>query len=204
MARIEESTMVIKVMIISKNPVKIEATRDSFSQFYNNIKFFELETANTNLAPQPIGEEETFKTSRRRVEYGRRIKPNFTFYVGIEGGVIINTRSNHARIVVYSSVGNNNVIETVRGCEIPLPSQWYEELVKQHHNELGDLMTNISGIPDIKQKQGAVGFLTRNVTKRYDILKQSVTMALIPFLNPSLFDVQENHIPQEMGSKKRN
>jgi len=138
------------------------------------------------------------------VEYGRRLKPNFNYYVGIEAGVIVNPTSNYARIVVYSSVGNNNIIESVRGCEIPIPFQWYKELVEQHHYELGDLMSNITGIQNIKQKQGAVGFLTRNVTKRYDILKQSVTMALIPFLNPSLFDVQSNHIPQEKGSKKGN
>lgn len=196
--------MVIKVVITSKNPVKIKATRDSFSLFYDNIIFLELGTENGGLTPQPIGEEETYNSSRRRVEYGRRLKPNFNFYVGIEAGVIVNTTSNNARIVVYSSVGDNNDIETVRGCEIPIPSQWYKELVERHHNELGDLMSNITGIQNIKQKQGAVGFLTRNITKRYDILKQSVTMALIPFLNPSLFDVQTNHIPQEKGSKKGN
>ncbi len=204
MVRIEEPTMVIKVIITSMNPVKIKATRDSFSQFYDNVLFFELDTENEGLTPQPIGEEETYYSSRRRVEYGRSIKPNFHFYVGIEGGIIINSISNHARIVVYSSVGNNNVIETVRGCEIPIPWQWYKELVEQNHSELGDLLTNISGIPNIKQKEGAVGFLTRNVTKRYDILKQSVTMALIPFLNPSLFDDQVGRIPQEMGLRKGN
>lgn len=204
MVGIEESTLVIKVIITSKNPVKIEATRDSFSQFYDNILFLEIDTENGGLASQPIGEEETFNSSQRRVEYGRRLKPNSNFYVGIEAGVLINSTSNNARIVVYSSVGDNKVIETVRGCEIPIPAQWYDELVQHHHNELGDLMSNISGIQNIKQKQGAVGFLTRNVTKRYDILKQSITMALIPFLNPSLFDVQVKPIPQGMGSKKGN
>ena len=50
-------------------------------------------------------------------------------------------------------------------------------------------MTNISGISNIKQKEGAVGFLTRNVVTRFDILKQSVIMALIPFLNPTHFEI---------------
>lgn len=185
--------MVVRVLIASINPVKIRATREAFSSFYNNLDFSHIEINGTgpNLyysKPQPLGEEETFKASRWRVKYAQRHHPGFDFYVGIEGGVVL-TPQNQPRIIAYSSIGNHEIIETIRGCEIPLPHRWYKRLTDSPQLELGDLAAGVSGIANIKQKEGAVGFMTQNIVKRFDILKQSVIVALIPFLNPSLFEM---------------
>ncbi|MHA2305242.1 MAG: DUF84 family protein [Candidatus Hodarchaeales archaeon] len=180
--------MVTRVLITSINPVKVQASKDAFFPFFKDTYFSQINVDTGDLKSQPIGEKETYTYSRKRVEYGRETEANFDFYVGIEGGIVVNPQ-NHKRIVVYSSVGNSRFIETVRGCEIPLPSQWFNDLVEQNHKELGDLMDELSGVQNIKQKEGAIGFLSQNVVKRYDILKQSVIMALIPFLNPSIFNL---------------
>jgi inosine/xanthosine triphosphatase len=183
--------MRIEVLVISMNPVKIQATQEAFSSFYDNpvisnVDITDIDPKGVHLKAQPIGEEQTYEASRWRVKKARNHQSSYDFYVGIEGGVVL-TSHNKPRIIVYSSVGNGSFIETVRGCEIPLPQQFYEQLLNSHHTELGDLMTNISGISNIKQKEGAVGFLTRNIVTRFDILKQSIMMALIPFLNPDYF-----------------
>ena len=185
--------MTIEVLVVSRNPVKIRAAQEAFSSFYenvnlSNIEIFEIDPTGVHLKTQPFGEEETYETSRWRVKSARNHKRGFDFYVGIEGGVVL-TPQNNPRIIVYSSVGKNSFIETVRGCELPLPQKFYNQLLNSTHPELGDLMTEISGIPNIKQKGGAVGILTQNVVTRFDILKQSVIMALIPFLNPHYFDI---------------
>lgn len=175
------------------NPVKIRAAQEAFSSFYDNtvitnIDFTELDPEGLHLKTQPIGEAQTYESSRWRVKRAFNHNSRFNFYVGIEGGVVL-TPHNKPRIIVYSSVSNGSHIETVRGCEIPLPQQFYEQLLNSRHAELGDLMTNISGVSNIKQKEGAVGFLTRNIVTRFDILKQSVMMALIPFLNLNYFEL---------------
>lgn len=185
--------MVIEILVVSMNPVKIRATREAFSRFYKNSVVSSLETTEidptgVHLKAQPFGEEQTYEVSRWRVKNAWNYKPGFDFYVGIEGGVALTPR-NEPRIIVYSSVSNNSFIETVRGCEIPLPQNLYNQLLNSPHSELGDIMTKISGISNIKQKEGAVGFLTRNIVTRFDILKQSVMMALIPFLNPTQFEI---------------
>jgi inosine/xanthosine triphosphatase len=185
--------MGIEVLVVSMNPVKIRAAREAFSSFYkkyvvSSIEITEIDPTSVHLKTQPFGEEQTYEASRWRVKYARNHKPGFDFYVGIEGGVVLTPR-NKPRIIVYSSVSNNSFIETVRGCEIPLPQIFYKQLLNSPHSELGDLMTDISGISNIKQKEGAVGFLTRNIVTRFDILKQSVLMALIPFLNPIHFEL---------------
>ncbi len=185
--------MVIKVLVISENPVKIQAARDAFSIFFtgsifDTFRFRKNSSEGIYLKSQPIGEAETRLLSRQRVIYARDLNPKFNFYVGIEGGVA-QTPDNQPRIVSYSSIGNHSIIETVKACEIPIPLRWYKKLTGVPPIDLGDLVSKISGISNIKQKEGAVGFLTRNIVTRFDILKQSVLMALIPFLNPIHFEL---------------
>ena len=191
--------MVIKVLISSTNPVKVRAAREAFSCFHeeisvSNLSMKEVDPEWNHFKSQPLGEDETYKNSRLRVDYIRNFNPNFDFYVGIEGGIVLK-QQNQARIVVYCSVGTNSTIETVRGCEIPLPNRLFKKLASAREKkslqlELGDLVSEISGIPNIKQKNGAVGFLTQNIVTRFDILYQSMMMALIPFLNPTLFELK--------------
>ncbi|UCG01051.1 MAG: DUF84 family protein [Candidatus Heimdallarchaeota archaeon] len=185
--------MEIKVLVVSVNPVKIRAVQEAFSSFYvksviSNIETSEIDLTGDHPKAQPLGEGQTYEASRWRVKSARNHKPGFDFYVGIEGGIVL-TSYNNPRIIVYSSVSNHSFIETVRGCEIPLPQKLYKKLINSQDLELGDIMTDISGISNIKQKEGAVGFFTRNVVTRFDILKQSVMMALIPFLNPTHFEI---------------
>ncbi|MHA1541558.1 MAG: DUF84 family protein [Candidatus Hodarchaeales archaeon] len=178
----------ITILIASKNPVKIKASQEAFQPFFNNVK---IDSCEVKLllrdVDQPIGEEQTREFSRLRVSEARKEKIGYDFYIGIEGG-IVKTSAGDVRIVVYSSVGDSNYTETIRGCEIPLPEEWFNALSNKKYGELGDLVEYVSGVQDIKRKQGAVGFFTKENITRYDVLKQSIIMALIPYLNPQLFE----------------
>lgn len=182
--------MTIQILITSRNPVKIQAAQTAFSCFFDDVSVSSLNIEDTiDLNSQPIGEQETYECSVRRIKYARinqKLRADFDYYVGIEGGITLTPQGN-PRIIVYSTVGNHSITNTIKGCEIPLPYQWYNELKINTHLELGDLVAEVSGVSNIKQKEGAVGFLTNGFVKRYDILKQSVIMALIPFLHPTLF-----------------
>ncbi|MHA1976903.1 MAG: DUF84 family protein [Candidatus Hodarchaeales archaeon] len=177
----------VKVLVASKNPVKIKAASDAFLLFFKDpiIDSQEIVVPTAN-ASQPIGEEQTSEHSKLRVIHARKSYPGYDYYVGIEGGVV-KVNSNDARIVVYSSIGQEVSIETIRGCGIPLPLEWYDSLSSHRYHELGDLAEQKSGVPDIKKKEGVVGFFSQNYVTRYDILKQSVIMALVPYLNPDIF-----------------
>jgi inosine/xanthosine triphosphatase len=176
-------------MVASNNPVKIKATKEAFQLFFQSIviESSEIILPTTNNL-QPIGEEDTRKHSRLRTLQAKKLHPGYDYYVGIEGG-IVKLNSGETRIVVYSSVSKSENIETIRGCEIPLPADWYILLNKDEFKELGDIAAQVSGVKNIKQKQGAVGYFTKNQVTRFDILKQSVTMALVPFLNNKLFNL---------------
>jgi len=176
------------ILVASKNPVKIKACLEAFQPFFSRLTIDSCEVIlpYTN-ADQPIGEEQTREFSKLRVTQARKENKGYDFYVGIEGGVV-KTYTEEARIVVYSSVGDRNYTETIRGCEIPLPEKWLDALNNKKYGELGDLVARVSGVKDIKRKQGAVGYFTKENITRFDVLKQSIVMALIPYLNPSLFN----------------
>ena len=177
----------VKVLVASKNPVKIKASLDAFQLFFKDpiVDSQEVVVPTAN-ASQPIGEDQTREHSELRVIQARENYPGYDYFVGIEGGVV-KLNSDSARIIVYSSIGHQLAIETVRGCGIPLPLEWYTVLTTHEYHELGDLAELKSGVTDIKKKQGVVGFFSQNFVTRYDILKQSVIMALVPYLNPSIF-----------------
>ena len=179
--------MGISILVASKNPIKIQASLEAFQPVFEQLRVdsCEIKIDRPN-ADQPIGEEQTRQYSRMRVSEIRKKYPRYDYYIGIEGG-IVKTLTNDSRIVVYTSIGDKDHIVTIRGCEIPLPDSWLEILTKKKYNELGDLVADVSGIKDIKRKQGAVGFFTKDNVKRIDVLRQSVFMALVPYMNPALF-----------------
>ncbi|WP_455464901.1 inosine/xanthosine triphosphatase [Candidatus Hodarchaeum mangrovi] len=188
--------MSIKVQVASKNPIKIQAAKEAFETFFHDVKITPIDVTTLNSpnnylnqvqwTNQPIGELETFEYSQRRVQLIRDYNPEFDYYVGLEGG-ISQTRFGTHRIIVFCTVADPVYIETVRGCEIPLPSHWYEALVDDPFLELGTIVDKASGIENIKQKQGAIGFFTDNKINRKDILKETLIMCLIPFRNRTLF-----------------
>ncbi|MFW9856247.1 MAG: DUF84 family protein [Candidatus Thorarchaeota archaeon] len=181
----------ISVLVTSRNPVKVHATYEAFKQFFpdfvvNTPDFGSSDTDNNSIKIQPIGEKETYVNSRKRIRDSQVKTPDYDYFVGVEGG-IAETSNGQARIIIYTSVGSATHIETIRGCEIPLPRAWYDELISGAAKELGDVVTKASGIPNIKQKQGAIGFLTGSALTRAAVIEQSIICALIPFLNPDYF-----------------
>jgi len=175
------------VLVASKNPVKIKASLEAFQPFFNELQIDSCEVIlPISNSDQPIGEEQTREFSMLRVTQARKENKEYDFYVGIEGGVV-KTSTGETRIVVYSSVGDRDYTETIRGCEIPLPEEWFDSLTNKKYGELGDLVAYVSGVQDIKRKQGAVGYFTKENITRFDVLKQSIILALIPYLNPTIF-----------------
>ena len=55
------------------------------------------------------------------------------------------------------------------------------------HEEIGTIIESVSGIKNIKEKEGAIGLFTKNVFRRADILQYSVVSALLPLKNPEIY-----------------
>ena len=76
-----------KIIVASKNPVKIESTRSAFTKMFPD-QVFEIEgmSVESGVSNQPMGEEETLLGATNRVNKVFRLSPEADYWVGIEGG----------------------------------------------------------------------------------------------------------------------
>lgn len=176
----------MKILVGSLNPVKIEAAKITFLNYFQpiNVKGFEV---NTNVSEQPL-HSETFQGAKNRVIALQGIDQeqmlSADFFVGIEGGI----HEIYSKWFAYGCMcimDREGKIGYGTSPQFELPETIVERLLAGE--ELGLVIDDLTGKKNTKQNEGAVGFLTRNVIDRKSIYIQGLHMALIPFLNPSLF-----------------
>lgn len=172
----------IKVIVGSKNPVKINCVREVFSEYFEGIEITGKEV-DSQVSSQPKTEEETIKGAKNRVEQiFKEYEPDFG--VGIEGGLeYINSQLyTFAWVCIISKKGRMGLGRTAG---FLLPSK-IEKLIK-NGKELGEADDIVFGIKNSKQKMGAIGLLSKGKFDRTKLYTGGVICALLPFLNEKLY-----------------
>jgi inosine/xanthosine triphosphatase len=171
----------MKVLVGSKNPVKIEATKEAFKKYFYDIEVVGIEV-DSKVSKQPIGIE-MFVGAKNRVEELKKLEADF--YVGIEGG-IINMFDNWFGFAVVC-ISDKNVRY---GYGVTSFFQLPEIVVNEIKNgkELGEIMDELTKRENTKQKEGAIGILTKGAIDRKSLYIPAIVCALIPFLNKGLFE----------------
>ena len=79
----------MKIIVASKNPVKVNATRRAFEQMFPAENMFEVEgvSVSSGVRDQPLTFDETLLGARTRVDNAQAIYPDADYWVGLEGGV---------------------------------------------------------------------------------------------------------------------
>ena len=170
----------MKVLVGSKNPVKIEATREAFKKYFDNIEVIGIDV-DSKVSRQPIGIE-TFVGAKNRVEELKRFESDF--YVGIEGGMMNIFERWFGFAVVCISDKNDKYGFGITSF-FELPQVVVSEIKKG--KELGNVIDELTKRENTKQKEGAIGILTRGKIDRKNLYIPAVICALIPFLNEDLF-----------------
>jgi inosine/xanthosine triphosphatase len=172
----------MKVVVASKNPVKLEAVALGFKPFFGECEVEGVETG-SGVADQPMTEQETLEGARYRASEAMKKLPGADFWVGIEGGVqpMDQRLSTFAWMVVIS---NANCGEA-RTATFMLPGK-VAKLVEDGL-ELGVANDRVFNKTNSKQNNGAAGLLTHNHIDRKELYRQAVILALIPFINPGLY-----------------
>jgi len=176
----------MKILVGSKNPVKIDAAKEAFSSYFKDLEVEGVEVP-SSVSDQPI-DEETFEGAEHRVKVLRKLndtaKIGASFFVGIEGGVI-NIYSKWFGIGVVCIMDTKGNIGFGTSPMFELWSDAMEQVLDGV--ELGDLMAEVTGDPQIKRKGGAVGFLTDGVVERKDLYISALELAIIPFIKKDLY-----------------
>lgn len=174
-----------KIVVASKNPVKLNATLNGFTRMFPDETFvIEGSDVQSGVSDQPITDDETYQGACNRVENARQAVPEADFWVGLEGGIEAKAGGMEAFawIVVCSRDG---LVGKGKTGVFFLPPQ-IADLIQQG-KELGEADDIVFGRTNSKQAGGAVGLLTNGVIDRADYYSEAIVFALIPFKNPDLY-----------------
>ncbi|KOO06465.1 inosine/xanthosine triphosphatase [Vibrio hepatarius] len=169
-----------KVVVASLNPAKINAVKSAFQSAFPHQAFeFIGMSVESEVDDQPMSNEETRDGALNRVRNAKISQPDADYYVGLEAGIEDNVT--FAWMIIESDTHRGES----RSASLMLPPLVIEKL--DHANELGDVMDEVFGTENIKQKGGAISLLTQDLLTRSSVYHQALILALIPFTNPEHF-----------------
>jgi inosine/xanthosine triphosphatase len=173
-----------KVVIASKNPVKIQAIKNGFEQMFPDQEFeFIGLSVDSGVSDQPMSSDETFTGAKNRADNASIQDPVADFHIGIEGG--IEQSDGEMAAFAWVVIKSNGTYGKSKTGTFYLPKQ-VVELVNQG-KELGEADDIVFDRTNSKQKSGAVGILTGNVIDRTAYYTQAVILSLILFRNEDLY-----------------
>lgn len=174
----------IKVIVASKNPVKIECAKNGFSKVFPSDQIMvEGVSVPSGVADQPMTDEETLTGAKNRAENAKQTQPEADYWIGIEGGIAEPFESMEAFAWIY--IISKDRQGKARTASFDLPPQ-IQKLIHQGI-ELGVADDMVFKRSNSKQKNGAVGILTHDLINRAEYYEPAVILALIPFVNPELY-----------------
>lgn len=172
------------VLVGSKNPVKVNAAKHAFEQYFDSVEVMGID-APSGVPEQPVNDD-ILGGARNRIKslksYANENNIGADFFAAIESGVT-------DKFGVWLNI-NFAVIESRDGYEsvgtsegFPVPKKLIGEIIDTN---LGSVMDRLFNSTNMKQGKGGVYYLTRNYT-REDISKSAFTMALTQFVNENLW-----------------
>jgi inosine/xanthosine triphosphatase len=171
----------MKVAVGSNNPVKVKAVENVFGRLFGNVTV-EARKVASGVPLQPFGND-TVKGVIARAKNAYK-SGSYDYGVGIEAelsdveGFVLDVQF----CAIYDAVDG---ITLGCGSGFEYPPQVISEVLSGR--EVGEVMSELSGIPDLGKKLGAIGYLSCGLLDRTRLTEQSVLMALIPRINPKLY-----------------
>lgn len=174
-----------KIVVASKNPVKINAVVQAFRQMFPQM-IFKVEgiKAPSGVNDQPLDNEETYQGAYNRVKNASKMI-EADYWVGIEGGV--EEKDSTMEVFAWAVIkGKDGMLGKGKTGVFFLPPK-VADLIKQG-KELGEADDLVFGTSNSKQENGAVGILTGNIIDRERYYTEAIIYALIPFKNKHLYN----------------
>lgn len=177
----------MKFFVASTNPVKINAVKHAISQKFPNslVRGLEVESG---ISAQPMSDQETKQGALNRAKAVRQLAlqkkliktSEDGLFIGLEGGVFkpdfAKNKQELWSTVWAVALDQNNQHYFSNGARFPLPSFISQMLLDGQ--EMGPALGAYLADPDLKNKDGAIGFLTKSFTNRTDEYESIVKIAI--------------------------
>ena len=180
----------MRVIVASRNPVKITATESAFSRVFAgeelDVSGIEVESG---VRDQPMDDEETRAGAVNRANNAYESNPDAEYWVGLEGGVENSGGGmlSFAWMAIQSPDGRIGVARTGAFFLPPAVAAFVGKGV-----ELGKADDIVCNKETSKQQNGAVGLSSRDLITRASYYKKAIVLALIPHRNLALYPDENN------------
>ena len=168
----------MKANVGSGNLLKVEAVRAVFATAFpeDSIEVTAVDVP-SGVAEQPFDSD----LAAGAINRARAALLDADYGVGIEAGIVSFPGCEERFSVQFCAIVDQDGKITVgHGPGYTLPSEVLAKL--DAGSDLNREMSRISGIDEIRDKIGAVGYLSNGITDRLTITREAILMALIPRL----------------------
>ncbi len=182
----------VKVRVGSTNPVKIRAVEDIFKKVLPVEVSVEGADVDAGVPRQPFGAQ-AFRGALNRALAAVN---GADFGVGIEAGLIYSPEIDDFYDVQYCVVADSTGLASAgHGPGFQYPRSVVEEVLRGE--EVGAVMSAITGVEHLGRKQGAIGHLSKGILDREALTEQAVMMALIPRMNAGMYSIEQFYRPYD-------
>lgn len=173
-----------KIIIASRNPVKINAAKIGFEKMFPDESFeFEGVSVSSDVSDQPADNQETMTGAINRAENAKKNFMSADYWVGIEGG--IERKQGEMEAFSWVVIKSKELDGKARTGTFFLPKKIVDLIDEgKELSEADDIVFECTGS---KQKNGSVGILTENIIDRTKYYTEAVILSLIPFKNPDIY-----------------
>ena len=176
----------MKVLVGSTNPVKLNAVKESFALYFEDI-IIEGISVNSGVPAQPVNSQ-TFEGAKNRALELKKVNSeknlSADFFVGIEGGI----KEAYGKWFAFGCMcimKEDGKFSFGTSAHFELPDIVTKRLL--NGEELGFVMDEIMQEKNTKQKGGAISFFTNGKMNRKELYIPGLICALIPFIHPNLY-----------------
>lgn len=164
----------VRINVTTANDLKVEAVRSVFSSMMSNISVHK-ETGFAPVTSQPIGDDIVEHANDRSL-FGLK---DYDYSVGIEAGLFRN-RLNDTYYDVHCAVviDREGNLTTGFSSAFQVPDSLVREV--KRNMELSSAFEKLHGIKDVGSGKGVVGYMSKGLVNRSDLVAESVRNALIP------------------------
>ena len=182
---------IMRVQIGSQNPSKIKAVKKVFSMIFSFEIEYSASVVNTGVPAQPFNQE----TLRGAINRAKNALGYADYAVGIEAGLFWEDELNNYLDRTYCAIIDKYGYMSMGHSGGFTYPQKVIDMVKSGV-EVGVAMEKIFKVHNIKNKMGAIGFLSNGLINRVDFNAQSVLMAMIPRIRGNLYfsSLEDNRI----------
>ena len=166
----------MKIHVGTRNTLKVRAARAAFAAVFGDESLDVVAMATEGgVSSQPFDDE----VVQGAICRARGVLAKADYGVGIEAGLVRFPGYDGYLSVQFCAVLDRTGRLTVgHGPGYTLPQEVLDRLT--NGSTLNREMSRLSGIPEIKEKEGAIGILSGGRIDRFSITREAVLMALIP------------------------